>query len=150
MNSASSCRAVDDKAFFINLRRLIPFLPPPVLNLRIFSRLRLIFSFLALVRQANNGAIVREKGDVVITCCLGANATRGAKAYREIKMLEMEIIHMSILNTYIYYSRGIHVPSTLISQSNLDRIDRPYLCSYGDDNQHEKYALDSRHCERQM
>lgn len=66
MNSASSCRAVEDNAFFISLRRLIPFLPPPVLNLRIFSRLRLIFSFFALVRQANNG-VVRENGDDVLS-----------------------------------------------------------------------------------
>ena len=43
--------------------RLVP-LRPVVLNLRMFSRLRLIFSFLALVRQANKGStaeVVRER-----------------------------------------------------------------------------------------
>jgi hypothetical protein len=54
INSLSSCRALVDKTFFNSLRRDNPRRPPvdPELNLRIFSRFRLIFSFLALVRHA--------------------------------------------------------------------------------------------------
>ena len=57
MNSASNWRALLDWAFFNSLRRLKP-LRPPVLNLRMFSRLRLIFSFLALVRQLKSSVVV--------------------------------------------------------------------------------------------
>lgn len=52
MNSDSSCRALDDWAFFSSFLRLVP-RRPPVLNLRMFSRLRLSFSFLALTRHAS-------------------------------------------------------------------------------------------------
>jgi hypothetical protein len=75
MNSASSCRALDDCAFLRIFRRLIPRRPPPVLNFRMFSRLRLIFSFLAFTRQA-----LREVADPVLND-EGTNANRGAKAF---------------------------------------------------------------------
>lgn len=59
INSASTARALDDKLFLRSFLRLNPFLPP-TLNLRMFSRLRLIFSFLAFVRDAANCKISRE------------------------------------------------------------------------------------------
>ena len=52
MNSFSDWRALPDSTFFIIFLRVRVFFPP-VLNLRMFSLLRLIFSFLALTRQAS-------------------------------------------------------------------------------------------------
>jgi hypothetical protein len=74
MNSASSCRALDDCAFLRIFLRLNPRRPPPVLNFRMFSRLRFSFSFLAFTRQAS-----REVADLALNV-KGTNANRGVMA----------------------------------------------------------------------
>jgi hypothetical protein len=71
----SSWRALDACAFFKSFLRLTP-LRPTVLNFRMFSRLRLILAFLALVRHANRG--VTGAADV-----RGVNAGKRTKACRE-------------------------------------------------------------------
>lgn len=90
MNSASSCLAFDDCAFFKSLRRVRP-LRPPVLNFRIFSLLRFIFSFFALVRHA---ASSEKKLLSAGTKVLGTKAKRVVKAcdeqLKEIKRNHLE------------------------------------------------------------
>lgn len=88
MNSASSARADEDAIFFKVLRRLCP-RRPPVWNLRIFSRLRLIFSFFALTRQAS-----RAVEDLTPNVGIGAKACNDEKE-REEKMLADNIVQGS-------------------------------------------------------
>jgi len=77
INSASSWRALAACAFFNIFLRLRPRFPV-VLNLRIFSRLRLIFSFLALTRhpsrdvQIEGAADFRPKAGIVKACAESA------------------------------------------------------------------------------
>ena len=70
MNSFSNWRALLDSAFFKTFLRLVP-LRPGEANLRMFSRFRLIFSFLALIRDAINS--VEEATVGLKKACFGAN-----------------------------------------------------------------------------
>jgi hypothetical protein len=77
MNSFSVWRALFDRTFFNVFLRLVP-RRPGLENLRMFSRFRLIFSFLALMRDANNS--VEEPTTGLKNAGLGAKACKERRA----------------------------------------------------------------------
>jgi len=91
MNSFSLWRALLDRTFFNVFLRLVP-RRPGLENLRILSRLRLIFSFLAFIREANNSVV--EERIAGLNAGFGANAFKGKMKEERKRWVKIEKFSM--------------------------------------------------------